>query len=381
MAEIQAPAWLQGGSHTAQGDRLVIGGMYGVDTPGGVIEGFDLSPGTPGVAVEVGPGIAVVNNPAPWGGPYHVGSDSTVTVALAASDPANPRLDLLVAQVYDSAYFGAEDKWALEVVEGTAGPNPVTPAVPDRALVLAEINIFAGAASLSAGDIADRRTSPGSGTGGGGFLKLSGGTMSGPIAMGNNRITGLGDPTAVGDAVTKAYADGALRLVDSVATSADGELYVTAGQGKIPANTQSLFVQLRGELDGAQGVIRMTFNGGISAGDYRSWRTAWRNIGIDDDPLTQNRDDSLEVIDAVRIGIQATAWITKQGDILGQAHGHESGFTNMTAGIWGGTYRNGGLADITSLRFRAPGSGSNWRAGARVELYAVVAPPGVARTI
>jgi hypothetical protein len=43
-----------------------------------------------------------------------------------------------------------------------------------------------------------------------GKLALAGGTMTGAIAMGNNKITGLGTPTASGDAVTKAYADAAL---------------------------------------------------------------------------------------------------------------------------------------------------------------------------
>ena len=36
-------------------------------------------------------------------------------------------------------------------------------------------------------------------------LPKAGGTMSGPIAMGTSKITGLGDPTAAQDAVTKAY--------------------------------------------------------------------------------------------------------------------------------------------------------------------------------
>ena len=38
-------------------------------------------------------------------------------------------------------------------------------------------------------------------------LNLSGGTMSGAIAMGTNKITGLGDPTSAQDAATKTYVD------------------------------------------------------------------------------------------------------------------------------------------------------------------------------
>jgi hypothetical protein len=41
-----------------------------------------------------------------------------------------------------------------------------------------------------------------------GKLSLTGGTMSGAIAMGTAKITGMGDPTAAQDAATKAYVDG-----------------------------------------------------------------------------------------------------------------------------------------------------------------------------
>jgi hypothetical protein len=43
-----------------------------------------------------------------------------------------------------------------------------------------------------------------------GKLSLTGGTMSGAIAMGTSKITGLGTPTVSTDAVTKAYADAIL---------------------------------------------------------------------------------------------------------------------------------------------------------------------------
>jgi uncharacterized protein YjbI with pentapeptide repeats len=45
-----------------------------------------------------------------------------------------------------------------------------------------------------------------------GKLPLAGGTMTGAIAMGSNKITGLGTPTSTGDAATKDYADTKLSL-------------------------------------------------------------------------------------------------------------------------------------------------------------------------
>lgn len=47
-------------------------------------------------------------------------------------------------------------------------------------------------------------------------LSLSGGTMSGNIAMGGNKITGLGTPTADTDAVTKSYTDSLLAGADAM---------------------------------------------------------------------------------------------------------------------------------------------------------------------
>jgi hypothetical protein len=53
-----------------------------------------------------------------------------------------------------------------------------------------------------------------------GKLSTTGGTMSGAIAMGTSKITGLGDPTNNQDATTKTYVDGILGSATSAATSA-----------------------------------------------------------------------------------------------------------------------------------------------------------------
>jgi len=63
-------------------------------------------------------------------------------------------------------------------------------------------------------------------------LPLAGGTMSGAIAMGTNKITGLGDPTANQDAATKKYTtDTFLPLAGGTLTGA-----VDAGSNKITAS-------------------------------------------------------------------------------------------------------------------------------------------------
>jgi hypothetical protein len=51
-------------------------------------------------------------------------------------------------------------------------------------------------------------------------LALAGGTMAGPIAMGTNKITGLGNPTNAQDAVTKNYIDTLYGSTASAAASA-----------------------------------------------------------------------------------------------------------------------------------------------------------------
>jgi hypothetical protein len=71
-------------------------------------------------------------------------------------------------------------------------------------------------------------------------LPLAGGTMSGEIAMGTSKITGLGTPTASTDAATKAYADTMLPLAGGTMSGA-----IAMGTNKItgvgdPTNAQDV---------------------------------------------------------------------------------------------------------------------------------------------
>ena len=105
MAERNPPAYLQGGSHPADLDRLALSSFIAsaaVDDLGGghlaVVE-----QGTPGMGVTVAAGYAwVAGDEAVDQGFYGCQNDAAVDLAIAASDPTNPRIDLVVAQVRDA---------------------------------------------------------------------------------------------------------------------------------------------------------------------------------------------------------------------------------------------------------------------------------------
>jgi hypothetical protein len=112
-------------------------------------------------------------------------------------------------------------------------------------------------------------------------LPLAGGTMTGAIAMGANKVTGLGTPTATTDAATKAYVD-ALDALPSQATHAGEYLTTNATTASWAALTTDLVgdttPQLGGDLD--------TNSKNISFGD---------SSGSTDDRLTFGASDDLQI--------------------------------------------------------------------------------------
>ena len=115
--------------------------------------------------------------------------DANVTAAKLASDSVE------TAKIANSA-----------VTEGKIADSAVTSAkIADGTIVNADIN---ASAAIAQSKIDGLTTSLGE------KLALAGGTMSGAIAMGTSKITGLGDPTSAQDAATKNYVDTTVQGID-----------------------------------------------------------------------------------------------------------------------------------------------------------------------
>jgi hypothetical protein len=112
-------------------------------------------------------------------------------------------------------------------------------------------------------------------TGLGTKLSLTGGTMSGAIAMGTSKITGLGDPTANQDAATKIY-------VDSLSTGFQTEYNLentATGTTSVTINATSgvaTFTQILARRTSANFQVDNT---SIAAGDFVEFSLQYTGAG------------------------------------------------------------------------------------------------------
>lgn len=92
---------------------------------------------------------------------YNDNSAGQVSLVISASNPTNPRIDVVGAQVEDAAYSGSNNDWKLTVITGTAAASPTIPAFPANFVPLALVWVPANATSIVAGDIIDLRVAYG----------------------------------------------------------------------------------------------------------------------------------------------------------------------------------------------------------------------------
>ncbi len=152
------PSWLQNGSHPAENDRLTTQALWATT---GIIKNTSLAvtPNSPvGMSVIIAGGwAAIVGTTQTNMGTYVAYNDAPTVVAITTANPTNPRIDLVCATVQDAYYTGAQNNVIFQVIVGTPAPSPVVPALPANSIALAEVDVAAGALSITSGDITDLR--------------------------------------------------------------------------------------------------------------------------------------------------------------------------------------------------------------------------------
>lgn len=171
MTVVNPPGFIQAlNTHTAE----VIRGVANVLTAGALSSGSlksragvhpDLGGflvvtqnGSPNMSVNVASGMALVaGTEGSKQGTYVCLNDATLNVTIAAADPSNPRIDLIVFKVQDAAYSGGTNSSSIVAVTGTPAGSPTPPAAPANSITLAQIAVAASDTSIVTGDITDKR--------------------------------------------------------------------------------------------------------------------------------------------------------------------------------------------------------------------------------
>ena len=157
---VQTPLYaLQNASHPAKTFRQATGWAV---TGEGVLGATHLqvtANSTPAMNVDVATGYCWIDGDSAADQGFYFGyNDATTNLAISAADGSNPRIDIVVAQVNDSAYSGSTDNWELKVITGTPAGSPAVPTLPSTALKLAQIAVGAGVTTITSGNITDSRT-------------------------------------------------------------------------------------------------------------------------------------------------------------------------------------------------------------------------------
>ncbi|MBE6720854.1 hypothetical protein [Clostridium sp. KNHs216] len=123
--------------------KLVSSGIFYANA-----DNLRVTPGG-GLSVNVLAGSAWING-------YAYENTETLNLTIAAADGVNPRIDRVVVH-----WDAVERQISAAVLTGTAAVSPTAPSLTRSdniyELALADIAVAAGAVSLAAGDITDRR--------------------------------------------------------------------------------------------------------------------------------------------------------------------------------------------------------------------------------
>jgi hypothetical protein len=147
------PLWLQAGSYAASVDRRLMGALW----PNAASTGCLVTLAS-GMTVNIAPGTVAVPTQNATGSTLCV-SDAIEQVTLAGAPASGSnRYDLIICQPRGNDLdAGANNDFIFTTVTGVAAATPTPPAVPAGAAALAQIYVPGGSASITAGNIVDRR--------------------------------------------------------------------------------------------------------------------------------------------------------------------------------------------------------------------------------
>jgi hypothetical protein len=147
---------MQNSEYDARTDRLGVGSLIAAH---GVVSQAAMSvtaQSTPNMTVNVSAGSAVVFRGGATNssnGAYVVYNDATVILPITAAHATLSRIDLVVLQVYDSAFTGSTDAAQFVVIPGTPASSPTAPLVPDSAVGLARVTVAPAVSAISTPNI------------------------------------------------------------------------------------------------------------------------------------------------------------------------------------------------------------------------------------
>jgi len=168
-ATLRNPPWLDGITFTSQDARLAIvaallaaagsSGTTGIAARAGVRPGVGsplLVQAASGMNITVNNGFAFVQgSTALDSGIYPVCLDAATTLTVSTADPSNPRIDNVCLTLVDNG--DATSTFVVQIQAGTPAASPAAPTLPGNSLLLATIQVNAGASSITAGNITDQR--------------------------------------------------------------------------------------------------------------------------------------------------------------------------------------------------------------------------------
>jgi hypothetical protein len=172
VTESNPAAYMQGAgsSHSALLFRRVVGmilgegiGAYNTSQADGVkasilADDLKVVQNSPlGMTVLVKRGAAAIRGDSATDQGIYTGYNDADEAQVIDPVSANPRIDLIVAQIDDTFYGGPDDVWQIAVVKGTENAVPTAPAVPASALLLAEVRVNVGTTEITDSLITDKR--------------------------------------------------------------------------------------------------------------------------------------------------------------------------------------------------------------------------------